>query len=485
MKWILLAIVLTSVVVADENVLVLTDDTFESALKEHQYLFVKFYAPWCGHCKALAPEYEKAAKIAKDDNKPYVLAEVDATTSPTVASKVGIESYPTLKLYINGEAINFDGERNAEAIISFIEKRIKPPSTKLETLEDIKEVRNKKGRHCILVTEDEEELKNYIDIAKKDEKYHYYHTSPEVAKEIFPEAKKGNVVILRAKDDDPLIYKDKIESDKFDGFLFANRGILISDLDDIMVEVAFGEEGSKSILLFREPEAEGSKDLDEEFKKLAIELKSSGYFFIRIDPKNTYASQIISWYDLDVSKFPILEGLRIKNDTIRYKYTGKFVLNEMKEFVNGIEQGKIPRFFKSEEIPSENPGPVYKVVGKNFKSEVIDNDLDVLVKFYAPWCGHCKKLAPVYKSIAESLTDIKTLKLVEIDASKNDVEGIILEGYPTLLMYSAKSKTKPILYQNSLTEGNIAWFIKQSASHPIDIPELRPKDEGERNKDEL
>ena len=78
----------------------------------------------------------------------------------------------------------------------------------------------------------------------------------------------------------------------------------------------------------------------------------------------------------------------------------------MKEFVNNIEQGKIPRFLKSEEIPSENPGPVYKVVSKNFKSEVIDNDLDVLVKFYAPWCGHCKKLALVYKSIAESLTDI-------------------------------------------------------------------------------
>ncbi len=42
------------------------------------------------------------------------------------------------------------------------------------------------------------------------------------------------------------------------------------------------------------------------------------------------------------------------------------------------------------------------VVAKNFK-EVVDQDKDVLIKFYAPWCGHCKKLAPVWDELAEKV----------------------------------------------------------------------------------
>ncbi|XP_055390111.1 thioredoxin domain-containing protein 5 [Condylostylus longicornis] len=89
------------------------------------YTFVKFYAPWCGHCRTLEPVWEKIAKRVHNNYRGMRVAKVDCTKNRDLCNDQQIEGYPTLFLYKNSEKVNeYYGERDYDDLLAFVDSAL-------------------------------------------------------------------------------------------------------------------------------------------------------------------------------------------------------------------------------------------------------------------------------------------------------------------------------------------------------------------------
>lgn len=149
------------------------------------------------------------------------------------------------------------------------------------------------------------------------------------------------------------------------------------------------------------------------------------------------------------------------------KYTSEtkpadLTVDSITKFIDDVLAGKIAPSLKSEPIPEKNDEAVKVIVGKQFSDIVMDPTKDVFVKYYAPWCGHCKKLAEPWKELAESMAEHKDLVIGKFDATVNEAEGVEIRGYPTLIFYP-KDKKEGITYEGDRDVESFKAWLKENA----------------------
>ena len=172
----------------------------------------------------------------------------------------------------------------------------------------------------------------------------------------------------------------------------------------------------------------------------------------------------------------------------KYVMNEKFSVEAFQSFVENFIDGKLEPHVKSEEVPEDNSGPVKTLVGKNFDELVTNSDKDVLIEFCklltyslvvmflillsspssdAPWCGHCKKLAPTWEELGETLKDEAGITIAKLDATANDVPAqFVVHGFPTIYFYPADTKT-PKKYEGGRDVQDFVKFLAKHASKEL------------------
>ncbi|XP_071696429.1 protein disulfide-isomerase-like [Rutidosis leptorrhynchoides] len=469
-----------------ESVLTLDHSNFSETVTKHKFIVVEFYAPWCGHCKSLAPEYEKAASVLSSHDPPVTLAKVDANAEENkgLAQQYEIQGFPTIKIFKDGGEIvqDYKGPREADGIVEFLKKQVGPASFEIKTPEDAGSLIDDKKVIVVGIFPkfSGEEYENFTIVADKlRADYDFGHTTKA---ELLPRGESSvttPTVRLIKPFDELAVDFQKFEVDALEKFIEDASIPLVTLFDQSPTNqpflIKYFESPNTKAMLFLDFSHEHVDAFKSKYSDEAGVYKGKGLNFLVGDVKASQAA--LQYFGLTEDQSPVLivqnsNGLKFIKSNVEVDQIAPW----LKDYVDG----NVKPFIKSEPIPETNDEPVKVVVANSLKDMVLDSKKNILLEIYAPWCGHCKKLAPILDEVAVSFENDAGVMIAKFDGSNNDIPSDTFEvqGYPTL--YFRTSSGKVIPYDGNRTKDDMIEFIQKNREDVTSEPAAT-----ESGKDEL
>ncbi|KAI0268270.1 protein disulfide isomerase [Gloeopeniophorella convolvens] len=470
---------LSSLVLAAEgpsDVFDLTPATFKSVVDPEKVILVEFFAPWCGHCKALAPHYEEAATTLKA--KGIKLAKVNCVDQADLCQEHGVQGYPTLKVFRNGEPTDYTGPRKADGIVSYMVKQSLPAVSDV-TAANIEEFKaaDKIVAVAYLSSPSDAPAAQFQATAEKHRDDYLFGQSTDAAAIEAAGVSAPAIVLYRAFDEPVSVYPYPITSATVEDIESWIKELSIPVIAEVNAEnyMIYAQSGKPLAYLFVDPTSEDADAHIELVRAVALEYKSK-LNFVWIDAikfgdhakaLNLVESKWPSFVIQDLEKqlkFPIDQSIELSTAVV-------------KGWVQDFASGKLQPQLKSQPIPESQDEAVYTLVGKEFDQVVFQDDKDVFVEFYATWCGHCKRLKPTWDSLAEHYAAVKDRVIIaKIDAPENDLPPSVpfrVAGFPTL-KFKPAGTTEWIDYEGDRSLESLIAFVDENAKNSLEAP---PKNE--------
>jgi len=478
---------------ADGDVIVVTGDNFEGLVAKHAHIMVEFYAPWCGHCKKLTPEYAKAAGILKEQGGKAVLAKCDATEHPEIAKDHGVRGYPTMIPFENGAAQpKFTGARDAHGIASYMHQQATGEAIAGGGA-------SASGASPVIVLTGS----NFDATIKENEVIlvefyapwcgHCKSLAPEYEKAAHMLKENKSKAVLAKMDATAAGNKEIAQANGVDGFptmkLFKNGEASDFHVDRKAVPIANGMHKAagekqqatadqaagglvlemnwdtaesfmslpiKKQILVCADFSEDQSDLIEDMKEAAEELEGD-FIFAYLDSTNAENAPIVERVGGSLDKCPLIRIASLEGGFAVWQPYRKdikkftFDYKGFMKFAGSWSAGNLKRYLRSQPIPKPSDSAVREVVGKTFEATVIDaEERDVLVFMYMRGCQFCAAFDDHFAEVAEEMAS-DSMVFAKMNGPRNDVDHPMVgqKSYPYVMLFPAGDKANPIKFDET------------------------------------
>ena len=444
----------------------------------HTAYVMMVYAPWCGHSRDLLPKYEAAAKQLGGK---VTFAKLDGTEGEVIATALDVKGYPTI-LFVRrgGQPVEYDGDRSLQSLVAWAKQKADPQLTVLETPSALDLFRRKHALTFVLFPGADTAVEEMMAGTAASTPL------PCAISRIEPEeagaagVKAPALVAFKSEGPPETILSgaegESLSLQRMEKFAAVESLPLVVTYSEKTEDTLFGSNVPPHVLLFHDQPSVDTTGMEAAARQLRGEA-----VFATVDiSSNSDAAQ---YFDVDPTGSlspPIVLGYSLANGT-------KFVSRDLEAgslvaFVRSIQSGTQPVHLRSQPEPSAaSPGTAVELVGSSFSRIVMDPDKDILVQFYNPTCGHCRKLAPVYASVAAHFVEDTDLVVAQIDGSANDIPGMVPEGFPTMIFFP-KANKRGVEYDGSRDLHDIVQFIadvRLGREHIGGLPELQSDEAAE------
>jgi protein disulfide-isomerase-like protein len=458
-------------------------DNFEEQIKNAPVCMVEFYAPWCGHCKQLQPIYVKLAKEL-GASIPVMALDASEEKNAPIAQAMQIQGFPTLMIFVDGKPEPYQGARDFSSMAKALRSKLPNKVTVLGKKKADKAFKKNKGVKAVLLHKKSSTPDAWKTMALLFENHIDFYESrkdKDFAKKYGVKLEKSAVLVFEKGAKKPQIYDGLLKVRMLKKYLrkFApdldlpeeEKLPVISDQScfqkfclkkGLCVLTLLGEDAS---------DAERVGGVVKEFEQSDDRASLFGFGSVSIATHYEWVSKVFPDKLTDYSHLVVLHPKKMRYAS----YVGSFSYATVQSFISGILTGstrtsairgmeELPSFSTETENCKKEPEPEPKPQqqqqkppprqgppqagepggGSEFIIHATEADFDAIVtkstqpsivEFYAPWCGHCKQLAPAYAKAASNLKGMVQFVSVDCTVEQGICQKLGVQGYPTIKIF--------------------------------------------------
>lgn len=372
--------------------------------------------------------------------------------------------------------------------MSWLEKKTGPPALALSDVDATKKFAEDNNVVVVGFFKDQESeaAKAFLEVASNMDDFKFGITSDD---SVFGEYKiSGDAIVLLKKFDEGRndLTEDLSDSEAVTKFIVGNSLPLLVDFNHETAQKIFSGEIKNHILFFLSYKSDEYKGQAEMARELAKNYKGN-VLFVSINTDEEDHKRILEFFGMKEDEVPGMRMIKLAEDMAKFKpEDNSLTESNVRSFVDDFLAEKLKQHLLSEDIPEDwDKEPVKVLVGKNFEEVAKNKDKHVLVEFYAPWCGHCKQLAPIYDKLGEKYKDNDDIVIAKMDSTGNELEDIKIQGFPTIKLFK-KETNEMIDYSGERTLEGMSKFIDSEGKDGATVEgDSEEDDDEEGGHDEL